>query len=227
MVVVDNDDPLTGSMPKTPAKKAKTYSTAEQDTLDRLSLQLKSEGQNCQYSKEMADLVKYRNENVPNLRQAPNTDDHSAHLATVKQRSWSYQAKGNLQMVKQFLQDLQGCGDLEKIQCGDKMLQDRGMPGIPQDNTLPGTKWERIKASYVMKVLRSIEGEIIDTTHPDFSREQNIRLHDVVSQQSMNHIEKNGQIMFSGKVFQGKVDPGYCPLCPYSSQNHQTLNNHV
>ena len=141
-MVVDDDDPLTGSMPKTTAKKAKMYSTAEQDTLDRFSLKLKSEGWNCQYSKEMADLVKYWNENVPNLRQAPNTDDHSAHLATMKQRSWSYPAKGNLQMVKQFLQDLQGCGDPEKIQRGDKMLRGRGMPRIPQDNTPPGTKWE-------------------------------------------------------------------------------------
>ena len=43
----------------------------------------------------------------------------------------------------------------------------------------------------------------------------------------MNHIEKNRQIVFSGKVFQGKVDAGYCPLCLYSSQNHRTLYNHV
>ena len=203
------------------------YTSAEQHTLDRLSLWLKSEGWNCQYSKEMADLVKYWNENVPNLQQAPNTDDHSAHLATKKQRSWSYPAKGNLQMVKQFLRDSQRCGDLEKIQRGDKMSQDRGMPGIPQDNTPPGTKRERIKARYVMKVLWSIEGEIIDTTHPDFGWEQNIRLHDVVSQESMNCIEKNGQIMFGGRVFQGKVDAGYCLLCPNSSQNHWMLNNHV
>ena len=122
MVVVDDDEPLTGSMHKTPVKKAKMYTSAQQDTLDRLSLRLKSEGQNCQYSKEMPDLVKYQNENVPNLWQAPNTDDHSAHPATVKKRSWSYLAKGNLQTVKQFLQDLQGCGDPKKIQHGDKML---------------------------------------------------------------------------------------------------------
>ena len=115
------------------------------------ALRLKSEGWNCQYSKEMPDLVKYRNKNVLNLWQAPNTDDHSAHLATMKKRSWSYPAKGNLQTVKQFLQDLQGCGDPEKIQHGDKILWDRGMPGIPQDNTPPGTKRECIKARYVMK----------------------------------------------------------------------------
>ena len=101
------------------------------------------------------------------------------------------------------------------------------MPEIPLDNTPLGTKWEHIKAHYVMKVLQSIEGEIIDTTHPNFGREQNIGLHYIVSQESMNCIEINGQIVFGGKVFQGKVDAGYCPLCPYSSQSHWTLNNHV
>ena len=175
----------------------------------------------------MADLVKYWNENIPNLCHVLNTDDHSAHIATVKQRSWSYPAKGNLLTVKQFLRDLQGCGDQKKIQHGDHMLWDRGMPGIPQENIQPGTKWDCIKTHYVMKVLRSIEGELIDTTHPDFGQEQNIGFHDIVSQESMNHIEKNGQIMFGSKVMQGKVDHGYCPLCLYSSQNHQMLNNHV
>ena len=145
----------------------------------------------------------------------------------VKAESWSYPAKGNLQTVKQFLQDLEGCGDPEKIKLGDKMLRDRGMPGIPQENTPKGEKRECIKAHYVMKVLRSIKEEIIDATHPDFGQEQNIRLHDTVSQGSMNSIEKSSQITIGGKSLQGRVDYGYCLLCPYASQNHQMLNNHI
>ena len=78
-----------------------------------------------------------------------------------------------------------------------------------------------------MHILRSIEGEVIDTTHPDFGWVQNIGLHDIVSPESMNHIEKNGQVIYRGQVFQKKVDTGYCPLCMYSSQNHHMLNNHV
>ena len=78
-----------------------------------------------------------------------------------------------------------------------------------------------------MRVLQSIEGETIDSTHPDFGREANIGLHDIVSQESLNRKEMNRQVIFNGKVFQGKVDAGYCPLCPYSSWSHRTLNNHV
>ena len=164
---------------------------------------------------------------MPDLRKAPNTNDHSAYLATVKAESWSYPAKGNLQTVKQFLWDLEGCGDLEKVKQGDKMLRDRGMLRIPEDSTPKGGKWERIMAHYVMKVLHSIKGEIIDATHPHFGWKANIGLHDIVSQGSMNHIEKSGQIMIGGKSIQGRVDYGYCPLCPYASQIHRTLNNHV
>ena len=64
-----------------------------------------------------------------------------------------------------------------------------------------------------MRVLRSIEGEIIDANHPDHSWEQNIGLHDIVSPASMNRIEKNGQTTVGGKTLQGKADYGYCPLC--------------
>ena len=63
------------------------------DTVQRLTLRLKSKGHNCQYCHEIANLVKYQNEKVANLRQGPTTNDHSGHLATVKQRAWSYPAQ--------------------------------------------------------------------------------------------------------------------------------------
>ena len=59
-------------------------------------------------------------------------------------------------------------GHAEKRCQANKTLRDKGMPGIPQENTLKGEKWELIKARYMMKVLQSIEGEIIDAKHPDY-----------------------------------------------------------
>ena len=113
--------------------------------------------------------AKYRNDHVPSLRGALNTDDHSAYLSRVKKESWSYPAKGNLTPVWQFIRELEGCSDEEKRHQADKTLRDKGMPGIPQDNTKKGEKWELMKARYVMQVLRSIEGEIIDTKHSGYS----------------------------------------------------------
>ena len=172
---------------------------------------------------ETAGLTKYHNDHVPGLRGAPNTDDHSAYLSKVKKESWSYPAKGNLSTVWQFIKELEGCSDAEKRCQANKTLQDKGMPGIPQDNTLKGEKWELIKARYVMKVLRSVEGEIIDAKHPDYSQDQNIRLYNIVSPASMKKVERSGQMMVWGKSIKGSVDYGYCPLCLYASQNHWTL----
>ena len=217
LVVLDDDDsPLSSTNRKTLAKKAKTYMEMAQRTMDRLTLQLKSEGCHCQYSKELANLTKYWNEKVPDLRKAPNMDDHLVHFATVKKKSWGYPAKGNLQTMKQFMQDLYGCVDEKKIERREKMLRDRRKPGIPEDVSVQDGKREHIKARYMMRVLRSIEGEILDLTRPDCGREQNIGLHDIVSLESMNWIKKNGQLVYGGKTFSRQVDAGYCPLCPYS-----------
>ena len=135
--------------------------------------------------------------------------------------------KGNLCTVRQFVKELEGCPDAEVRLLADQTLRDRGMLGIPQENTPKGVKRELIKACYVIKVLRSIKGETIDTKHPHYSRDQNIGLYDIVSPASMKKVERSGQIMVQGKSIKGSVDYGYCPLCLYASQNHQSLNNHV
>ena len=101
------------------------------------------------------------------------------------------------------------------------------MLGIPEENTPKGVKRELIKARYIIKVLRSVEGEMIDTKHPDYDWDQNIGLYDIVSPASMKKVERSGQTMVRGKSIKGSVDYGFCPQCPYASQNHRSLNNHV
>ena len=150
-------------------EKSRVYTQEELNGLDTLLLRLKSEARSIQYSMETAGLTKYRNDHIPGLRGALNTDDHSTYLSEVKE-SWSYPAKGNLSTVWQFIKELEGCSDVEKRCQANKTLCVKGMPGIPQDNTLKGEKWELIKAHYVMKVLQSIEGGIIDAKHPDYGR---------------------------------------------------------
>ena len=78
-----------------------------------------------------------------------------------------------------------------------------------------------------MYVLWSVEGETIHCKYPDYGWDQNIGLYDIVSLASMRKVERSGQTMVRGKSIKGSVDYRYCPLCPYASQNHQTLNNHV
>ena len=225
---MDDDDNSLPERPKGTGKKDKSraYTQDEVDGLKSLLLWLKSEGQSIQYTMETAGLTKYRNDHVLGLKSALNTDDHSTYLSKVKKESWSYPAKGNLCTVRQFVEELEGCPDAEKRCLANKTLRDKDMLGIPQEN-IKGGKQELIKACYMMKVLWSIEGETIDCKHPDYGRDQNTGLYDIVSLASMRKVERSGQTTVRGKSIKGSVDYGYCPLCPYAFQNHQTLNNHV
>ena len=224
----DDDDPLPGK-PKGTGKKGKphVYTQDELAGLKVLNLWLKSKARSIQYGLETAGLTRYQNSHIPGLRGAPNTDDHSAYLAEVKKESWSYPTKGNLSTVQQFVKELERCPDPEKRKATNNTLQNKGMPGIPQENTIEAGKRKMIKARYVMKVLQSVEGETIDAKHPDYGQDQNIGLYDIMSLASMRKVEWSSQTTVWAKNIRGNVDYGYCPLCLYASQNHQTLNNHI
>ena len=132
MIVDDDDDPLP-KRPKGMGKKDKScaYTQDELDSLDTLLLRLKSEARSIQYTMETAGLTKYRNNHVPGLKSAPNTDDHSVYLAEVKKESWSYPAKGNLCTVWQFVKELEGCLNAEKRLLADKNTLGQGYARDP------------------------------------------------------------------------------------------------
>ena len=220
LVVVDDDDstPLPGKQ-KTPKKSL----PAEEEATEKLVQRLKGEAQGVQYNLELSVLVDYRNKFIPNLRGPPNTDDHSKYLSQVRDISWSYPAKGNLWTARQYFQELQTCKDRETVEQGESVLRDRGMLGIPQESGKSGP----IKAQYVIRILWSAEGVIIDARDSDYGRDWNIGLYDIVSAASTKKIERHGQIVWKGRSVSGKVSYGYCPFCSYASTNHRTLNNHI
>ena len=218
--IVDDDDstPLLGKQ-KTPKKSL----PVEEEATEKLVQCLKGEARAVQYNLELAALVDYRNKSVPNLKGPPNTDDHSKYLSQVQDISLSYPAKGNLWTARQFFQELQACKDWEMVEQGEAVLRDRGMLGIPQESGKSGP----IKARYGIRVLRSVEGVIIDAHDSDYGRDWNIGLYDIVSAASTKKVEKHGQMLWKGCSVSGKVSYGYCPFCSYASTNHQTLNNHI
>ena len=218
----DNNTPLPGKA-KGMGKKTRTQTQGEEKTIEALSNHLKGEARAVQYNLELALLTEYRNLHIPNLKGPPNTDDHSAYLSVVKDVSWSYPAKGNLITARQYYQDLKASKDPEVIEVGDNILWERGMMGIPQESTKAGP----IKCWYVIYILRSVEGQIIDARDSDYGRDWNIGLYNIVSLASTKKVEKSSSLIYKGRVVQGKVTHGYCPFCSYASTNHRTLNNHI
>ena len=173
-----------------------------------------------QYNLELATLVEYRNLHIPNLKGSPNIDDHSAYLSMVKDVSWSYPAKGNLITARQYYQDLKASKGPEAIGVGESILWEKGMMGIPQEMA----KARPVKCWYVIYILRSVEGKIIDTRDSDYGRDWNIGLYDIVSRASTKKVEKSGSLVYRGRNIQGKVTHGYCPFCSIPGhQNHSFI----
>ena len=154
---------------------------------------------------------------------SPNTDDHSAYLSIVKEVSWSYPAKGNLITTRQYYQDLKTSKNSEALEAVNTVLREKGMMGILQESS----KAALIKCCYVIYVLRSVEGQVIDARDSHYGRDWNIGLYDIVSPASTRKVKKSGSHIHKGRVVQGKVTHGYCPFCSYASTNHRTLNNHI
>ena len=218
----DNSTPLPGKT-KSAGKKGCNWTPDEEEAVEALCQRLEGEARSVQYNLEIAILNEYWNLHIPNLKGPPNTDDHSVYLSCVRDMSSSYPAKGNLITAHQYYQDLKASKDPEAIEAGNTILRDKGMMGIPQESSKAGP----IKCRYVIYVLRSVEGQIIDARDSDYGRDWNIGLYDIVSPASTRKVEKSGSLIFKGRNVQGKVTHGYCLFCSYASTNHRTLNNHI
>ena len=177
-------------------KKSYTYTPEEEEALETLSQRLKGEAQATQYALELPTLADYQNKNIPNLKGPPNMDDHSAYLSKVKEVSWSYPVNGNVITTRQFFRELQHSKDQEAIDQGDTILREKGMLRIPQESLSKGT----VKARYVIWVLRSIKGLVIDAQDIDYGRDWNIGLYDIVSPASTKEVERGGQLAHKGRI---------------------------
>ena len=195
-------------------KKSRSYNPQEEEALEALSQHLKGEAWSIQYNLELAILTEYRNLHILNLKGPPNMDDHLVYLSKVKDVSWSYPAKGNIITAHQFFKDLQASKDQEAIEQGDNVLWEKGMLGIPHESLKAGT----VKAQYVIYVLHSVEGQIIDAHNSDYGRDWNIGLYDIFSPVSTKKVERGGQIIYKGQVVQERCITGIARFAPTPQQ---------
>ena len=136
IVVKDDDEPLSGSdKPKGSTKKARTYTEAEKTAIKEKCDSLHSDCRQLQYEKEFESFKVYR-KTIKKLWEAPNTDDHTTYIRdyVLKEQAQSYSYAGNLMTARAFLKKIRAkCNDAEKIEKTDKMLREKGMPGVPDE----------------------------------------------------------------------------------------------
>ena len=68
---------------------------------------------------------------------------------------------------------------------------------------------------------------MLDSMDNNYGDDQNIGLHDLVSQLSMHWVNVKQNVTINGRTYLTKVDSGFCPFCKYHAGCHRTLNNHV
>ena len=96
---------------------------------------------------------------------------------------------------------------------------------FPQVHRMATT--ERSSLRFVVRMLMDCFDEQIDCNHEKYGKEQNIRLHDVISEAATARLTVKETYDVDGFLTKVKVDVAFCPFCKYVTSHHRTLNNHV
>ena len=179
-------------------------------------------------------MKNYRAAGFVSARQAAceNTDDHSAYIDYVlRNNKQSYICQSfHLFSVDAYFRRVkykigQATGKekdwLQEVYNSAQMTLSKKLAGIKgrtSDNTL---------ARYLIRVLKSTDGEILDTSHLQYGAEQNLGLHGLVSPVATARVTWSKKKIFHDSWGDGHIEHGFCPLCTYSSGRHRALSNHI
>ena len=86
---------------------------------------------------------------------------------------------------------------------------------------------DRCTPEFAVRVLMDCEGNLIDCDHQVYGKEQNIRLHNVLSPAAMARVTAQETYIVDGILTTIKADNTFCLFCAYTTSNHQAINNHV
>ena len=86
---------------------------------------------------------------------------------------------------------------------------------------------DKCTPEFAVRVLMDCEGNPIDCNHQVYGKEQNIRLHDVISPAAMAWIMARETYIVDGIPTTIKADNAFCLFCAYTASNHWAINNHV
>ena len=174
------------------------------------------------YEKECRECQSYWKKHIIATQwQSQNLDDHTVYLTSLRQDKSLY-PHGNVMLCSKLI-----CKLRESSQKEEDVTQrviDKGLSSFaPSGVTLDLD----IKYQYFIQVLQKSDSSIIDRRDHDFSKDQNIGLHDLVPQPSLHRMDTTQGVTVSGHTAPIKVDAGYCPFCSFFVGCHRTLNTHV
>ena len=84
-----------------------------------------------------------------------------------------------------------------------------------------------IESRYFIWVIQKSNDKIINHRNKHNGVDQNLGLHNLVSQPSMRWLATTRKVNMSGHHILTLVDAGFCPFCEYHTGCHWTLNNYI
>ena len=180
---------------------------------------------NEKYSEELPELQTYHKRYVTNNQHVTvNLDSHVCYLETIQQDKSLYPNR-NVILGTRLIEQLQkNHRDTE----ADNMqaIIDKGFSShVPRDFSEPDAPV--IQPLYFIQCLQKSNGDMLDSRDDNYGDDQNIGLHDLVSQPSMQHLCTSQKVTVNNRRLSTPIDAGFCPFCEYHSSCHRTLNNHV
>ena len=193
--------------------------------------------QPVQYALEEETMKNYRSQHIaPGRAKCENTDDHSGYITFVLHHNkQSYVCQSfHLFTVEAYFRRLtykaeqaERQGDtkeqahyIEVYRTSETTLSKKltGVKGKKSDDSLP---------KYMIRVLWSSSGEVLDTSHLEYGTEQNLGLHGLVNSAATARITRKEMVHLVDRWGECYIDHGFCPLCSYSSGGHRALSNHI
>ena len=217
---------------KVSKKKKKKSAELERFRLEQREAKAKemawAKHRRLQHDQDFKALRNYRKTLPADLLDTINGADHSTFLLGRLQKEGNYMSKKsgrkrNLMSVKRLLSRIaKYANEPEKRLKEAHQMTKATFPmvqGMPSGN--------KYTPALVIRVLMDCEGNIIACDHPEYGKEQNIGLHDVVSPPAMARVTATETYVMDGVPTMIKADYAYCPFCSYACSNHRAINNHV
>ena len=217
---------------KVPKKKKKKSAELEKFRLEQREAKVKEMAQvkhrKLQRDQDFKALRNYRKNLPADLLNTINGADPSAFLLGRLAKEGNYMnkksgKKSNLMSVKCLLSRIAtyAVEPEKRLKEAHQMTKATFpmVPGMPSGN--------KCTPAVAVCVLMDCEGNAIACDHPEYGKEQNIGLHDVVSLMAMAWVTATETYIVDGIPTTVRVDNAYCPFCAYACSNHRAINNHV
>ena len=181
-----------------------------------------------QHEQDFRALQNYRKSIPGALLETINGADHTEYLLKRFQKEDNYMSKKcghkrNLMTVERLLTCIAkyAAEPTKRLKEAQQIIKST----FPMVQGMPSG--DKCTPEFAVHVLMDCEGNPIDCDHQEYGKEQNIRLHDVVSPAAMARVTAQETYIVDGIPTTIKADNAYCPFCAYTASNHRAINNHV